>query len=54
VSSRHQGGGPGSAETGVYGVDGYRVMAKRCRDWRRQAEADLRHAHHARDDADYN
>ena len=31
----------------------YRVMPERSRDWLRQAEADLRHAHHARDDADY-
>ncbi len=31
----------------------YRIMPERSRDWLRQAEADLRHAHHARDDADY-
>jgi HEPN domain-containing protein len=29
-------------------------MAERSRDWMRQAEADLRHAHHARDDGDHN
>ena len=29
-------------------------MPERSLDWLRQAEADLRHAHHARDDADYN
>ena len=29
-------------------------MAERSRDWLRQAEADLRHAHHARDDGDHN
>ena len=29
-------------------------MAERSRDWLRQGEADLRHAHHARDDGDYN
>lgn len=28
-------------------------MAERSRDWLRQAEADLRHAHHAREDEDY-
>ena len=28
-------------------------MAERSRDWLRQAEADLRHAHHAREDKDY-
>ena len=28
-------------------------MAERSADWLRQAEADLRHAHHARDDEDY-
>lgn len=30
------------------------VMPERSLDWLRQAEADLRHAHHARDDGDYN
>ena len=29
-------------------------MPERSLDWLRQAEADLRHAHHARDDGDYN
>ena len=29
-------------------------MAERSSDWMRQAEADLRHARNARDDADYN
>jgi HEPN domain-containing protein len=29
-------------------------MAERSRDWFRQAEADLRHARNAREDADYN
>lgn len=28
-------------------------MAERSRDWMRQADADLRHAHNARDDGDY-
>ncbi|MFO0983059.1 MAG: HEPN domain-containing protein [Planctomycetota bacterium] len=28
-------------------------MAERSRDWLRQAEADLKHARHARDDGDY-
>ncbi len=28
-------------------------MPERSKDWLRQAESDLRHAHHARDDGDY-
>ena len=42
---------PGSWARG--GARGTRGVPERSDDWLRQAEADLRHAYHARDDGDY-